>query len=57
MSNGKEITIIVSDEDYEAAMIHIANSRPGKPLVAVQMIRAVEGDQDYDLGPFERGEV
>ena len=53
----KEITIIVSDEDYEAAMIHIANNRPGRPLVAVEMVRAVEGDEDYNLGPFERGEV
>lgn len=53
----REITIIVSDDDYEAMMIHAANNRPGRALVAVEMIGAVEGVRDYDLGPFEREEI
>ena len=50
----KEITILVSEEDYRHVMKHFANNGLGRPLVAVVMLRAVEGDENYDLNEFEK---
>ena len=49
----KEITILVSEQDFEAMMRHLSSGRPGKPLVAVEMVRAVEGDESYNLNMFD----
>lgn len=49
----KEVTIVISDEDFEAMMRHHARALPGRPLVAVVMIRAVDGKEDYNLGEYE----
>ena len=49
----KEVTILITDEDFEAMMRHHAANRPGKPLVAAHMVVAVEGDKDYNLNEFE----
>ena len=45
----KQVTITLSDDDFETLLGHFVKDRIGKPLVAVQSIVAVQGDQTRSL--------
>ena len=45
----REITVKVSDRDFADMVRHLAAGKPGRPLVAVDRLEAVDGDEDFDL--------
>ncbi len=49
----RTITIVVDESELKDAMRHLSSNRPGKPLVAIQHLIAVDGDEGYDLNEFE----
>ena len=50
----RTITIVVDESELKDAMRHLSRTpNMGKPLVAIQHLVAVDGDEGYDLNEFE----
>lgn len=43
------LTIQITDADFRDLIRHDARKHPGRALVAVQQIEAIEGDYEFDI--------
>lgn len=54
-----EVTVVISADDFKCMMVMLSRqgqgskSLWGRPLIGVKMLRAVEGDEGYNLHMFE----
>lgn len=49
----RTITIVVDEQQLKVAMRHLSKGTLGRPLVAIEHLVAVDGDEGYDLNEFE----